>query len=55
VTVRPTDPVWPAAPVTSIGPSSTMHLTSARPNDDYVALRAGSLLIALKVAIFPPV
>ena len=30
VTVRPTDPSWPAAPVTSINPSSTIRLTSSR-------------------------
>jgi hypothetical protein len=36
VTVRPTDPSWPAAPVTNIDPSSTMHLISSRPNEYYV-------------------
>jgi hypothetical protein len=32
VTVRPTDPSWPAAPVTNMDPSSTMHVTSSPGN-----------------------
>ena len=33
VTVRPTDPSWPAAPITSIDPLSTVRLASSRPTN----------------------
>jgi hypothetical protein len=45
VTVRPTDPSWPAAPVTNIDPSSTVHLTSSRQATPslYLNLNRGTL------------